>query len=150
MRWRCCRPRATGVAMSYLLEALGRGVLADLRAAFSRQLPGADRDSTERRRERCAASPNSFDLAMRLGMALLREGQLADCRPVFERACELEPRSAQPRLALACAYDELGQLSRALEHLTAARELDASDPAIPFGIGFCHERLGHTAEAHTA
>ncbi|MEW6249453.1 MAG: tetratricopeptide repeat protein [Planctomycetota bacterium] len=136
--------------MSYLLEVLGRGLLADLRAAFARQLPGPEGDDLERLRARHAASPDSFDLALRLGMACLRAGQLAEARTVLDRAAALNTQSPQPHLALACVHDELGQLPRALEQLAAAREIDGSDPAIAFGVGFCHERLQQSGEAEAA
>ena len=136
--------------MSYLLEALGRGLLADLRAAFEKQLPALPEDDLESLRTRFAASPMSLDLALRLGMAYLREARLNEARQTFEAARAIAPASVQPRLALACVHDELGQLDCCLEHLQEAERLDARDPAIAFGIGFCHERLGHAREAREA
>src|SRR5512135_777085 len=120
--------------MSYLLEALGRGLLADLRTAFENQLPNYEGDDAQRLRSRISASPGSFDLAMRLGMVCLREGQLSEARANFETARQLNPASAQAPLALACVCDEHGQLNGALEFLHEAQQRDPRDPAIAFGI----------------
>jgi len=136
--------------MSYLLEALGRGLLADLRSAFEKQLPGQQEDDLGRLQTRFSASPTSLDLAMRLGMAYLREMRLAEACRAFETATQLGPSAAPPRLALACVYDELGRLDRALQSLTAAQACDDRDPAIAFGIAFCHERLGDGRAARQA
>lgn len=136
--------------MSYLLEALGRGLLADLRSAFDSQFPALADDQREQLWARLADSPNSFDLAMRFGTVCLREMRLSDARQAFEKARELHPDSAQPRLGLACVCDEFGQLDGCLDHLGEAHARDRGDPAILFGIAFCHERRGDTLAAQAA
>ena len=136
--------------MSYLLEALGRGLLADLRAAFDQQLPALPDDRPDTLQARLADSPTSVDLAMRLGLALLREARLRESQQALETARTLDPAAVAPRLALACVCDELGQLDQALAHLQDAQRMDARDPAIAFGIGFCYERLGRPQEARCA
>lgn len=133
--------------MSYLLETLGRGLLSDLRTAFDSQLPDPQRDDLQTLRARFGESPTSFDLAMRVGAASLHEMRLSEARAAFESARHIDPVSGKPLLGLACVCDELGQLDRALRYLNAAQARDASDPAIAFGIAFCHERLGYTTEA---
>jgi len=122
--------------MSYLLEALGRGLLSDLRAAFQNQLPAQEEDQPETLIARLEASPASFDLTLRLGLAYLREGRLADARRTLENARSLDPAASQPLIGLACVYDEQGQLDQALECLQAAQQRDEHDPAIAFGIAF--------------
>ena len=136
--------------MSYLLEALGRGLLADLRSAFENQLPSLEEDDADRLQTRLAASPTSFDLALRLGMAHLRAMRLTDARRAFETARQIRPTAVQPLLALACVYDDLGQLDVALTHLRDAQGCDPRDPAIAFATAFCHERLGQIPEAKLA
>ncbi len=136
--------------MSYLLEALGRGLLTDLRSAFENQLPTLTDDDTEVLRERLSASPTSFDLALRLGMSCLLQMRLSDARRAFETARQVNTASAQPYLALACVYDELGQMDAAVEQLLAARARDPQDPAVAFAIGLCHERGGQAEPAKTA
>jgi len=133
--------------MSYLLEALGRGLLADLKTAFAGQLPGDDAEQAGPLRERWSASPTSFDLAMRLGMVHLRELRLTEARQAFETARNIRPESPQPLLGLACVHDELGQLAQAVKYLNAAQQRDRRDPAIVFGIAFCLERQERLEEA---
>lgn len=133
--------------MSYLLEALGRGLLTSLRAALDNQLPGLKEDTEKALRARAAMSPTSSDLALRLGTLHLREGHFHKARDEFERARQLEPASSKPLLGLACVYDELGQHDRALRFLLAAQARDAGDPALAFAIGFSHERLEQAGEA---
>ncbi len=105
--------------MSYLLEALGRGLLADLRSAFESQLPAPGKEGSEALRARLEVSPDSFDLAMRLGMACLSQVRLSEARDAFEKARQLRPVSAQPLVALACVNDELGHLDGAIKYLNA-------------------------------
>ncbi len=136
--------------MSYLLEALGRGLLIDLRSAFENQLPTLAEDDTEVLRQRLDASPTSFDLALRLGMSGLLQMRLSEARRAFETACQINPASAQPHLALACVYDELGQMDAAIKQLAAARERDPQDPAISFALGLCQERGGYLEPAKAA
>lgn len=134
--------------MSYLLEMLGRGLLSELRVAFEHQLPTVDDDELPALRKRRADSPRSADLAIRLGIACLRNMRYADARQAFESAAELAPASPQPALGLACVFDELGQLDEALRQLSIAQAHDPTDPAIAFGIAFTQERRGDGDAAH--
>jgi tetratricopeptide (TPR) repeat protein len=136
--------------MSYLLEALGRGLLTNLRSAFENQLPHTAEDELPDLQARAAASPSSKDLAMRLGMACLREARLSRAREAFERATELDKTSTQPLLGLASVYDELGQVPRALDYLRQAQARDPGDAAVVFAIAFSLERLDRVAEAKAA
>jgi tetratricopeptide (TPR) repeat protein len=136
--------------MSYLLEALGRGLLTDLRSAFENQLPRLAEDDAEVLRARLAASPTSVDLALRFGLSCLRQMRLSDARRAFETAGQIDQTSAQPYLALACVYDELGQIDMAVSQLCAARERDPDDPAIAFALGLCQERAGRGELAKVA
>ncbi len=133
--------------MSYLLEVLGRGLVADLEAVFARCWSGLPEDDADDLFERCAAIPTSLDLALRCGAACLREARLRDAEAAFARAQQLAPESSKPLLGLACVADALGRVRPALEQLGTARDLDQYDPAITFGIAFCHERLGDLSAA---
>jgi superkiller protein 3 len=137
--------------MSYLLETLGRGLLGRLRDAFPTQLPeaqeGKDVAELSRRHAQC---PTSLDLTVRLGAALLWAGQLGRARELFELARRRYPRAIQPRLGMACVFDELGWPENALSELEQVRQIDGRDPAVAFAIGLCHERLGRRGEARTA
>jgi len=133
--------------MSYLLEALGRGLLCDLRSAFQNQLPACKDDDPRVLERRLATSPRSRDLAMRLGTAHLHAGHLTDARRAFETVLRSDSGAAPALLGLACVCDELGQFEQALTYLQQAEECDPGDPAIAFGIAFSHERLERLAEA---
>lgn len=136
--------------MSYLLEALGRGLLTDLRSAFENQLPSVEGDDADTLRARVAGSPQSRDLLMRLGLVHHREMHLREAREAFEQARRHDPNSAQPLLGLACVYDALGQLEKALTYLQAAARCDPGDAAIAFAKAFSHERLNRPDQARNA
>lgn len=136
--------------MSYLLETLGRGMLGRLLNAFENQLPSSSEDDIEtlarRRRHACT----SFDLALQLGVAYLRESRLADARRTFEEALHLDGPARLAALGLACVYDELGQVDCVLRYLCQARDEDPGDPSIGFAIGLCHEQRGELDAAAEA
>lgn len=132
--------------MSYLLEALGRGLLGQLSDAFESQLPSArpEQEVSD------GARPNpegSLNAGMRMGMFYLRSLRFADARRTFEQLLELTPNKLQPALGLACVYDELGQSQNALRFLTMAQAHDPLDPSIAFALGYCLERAGNTDAA---
>ena len=133
--------------MSYLLEALGRGLLGQLLDAFENQLPGLVDDEIDDLKARRADSPTSVDLALRLGLAHLREQQFTDAQAAFEHALELAPDKRIAALGLACVSDELGRMDSALRHLSVAQAHDPSDPAIAFAIAMCNERNEQTDAA---
>lgn len=133
--------------MSYLLETLGRGLLANLLPAFEPSFPLVEEDELDTLRQRATASPRSSDLAMRFGLVCLKSLRLTDARRAFETALEHEHSRRQAALGLACVYDEMGKLDDALRMLDIAAECDPRDPAIAFGMGFCCERKGDTAGA---
>lgn len=133
--------------MSYLLETLGRGLLGRLLNAFEQQLPSDGPGAIpelERRRE---LARSSQDLALRLGVAYLRALRLADARALLEPLVREHHCGAAALIALACVHDELGQFEEAARLLAAAADLDAQDPAIRFGLGFCYERRGDAQAA---
>jgi tetratricopeptide (TPR) repeat protein len=136
--------------MSYLLEALGRGLVQRLTAIFDLQLPRVAGDSAALLEERLSQSPKSLDLCMRLGAQYLRDGRLGEAQRVFQRAATLADCPRMPAIGLACVYDELGDGVRAVESLKRARGLDPRDPAIAFALGLCHERSGAIAAARSA
>lgn len=132
--------------MSYLLEALGRGLLGQLSDAFETQLPSTDPEA-EIIADVRPNSTASVAAGMRMGMSYLRSLRLADARRTFEQIMELTPNKLQPMLGLACVYDELGQSEETLRFLTMAQAHDPLDPAIAFALGYCLERSGNTDAA---
>lgn len=137
--------------MSYLLETLGRGLLGRVRDAFATQLPGVqDSESIAELSRRHVQCPTSLDLTVRLGAALLSEGQIGRARELFELARRRCPQAVLPRLGMACVFDELGWPENTLGELERVQEIDGRDPAVAFVIGLCHERLGRSGEARSA
>ncbi|MCA9244706.1 MAG: tetratricopeptide repeat protein [Phycisphaerales bacterium] len=136
--------------MSYILETLGRGLLSQLLDAFEAHSLGVDGDDVETLEARRQQSPTSADIAMRLGVAYLRDLQLNNARRVLEEAERLGADPTRARLAQACVYDELGDAAEALRRLRAAAQLDPKDSAIAFAIGLLQERMGSAAEARAA
>lgn len=127
--------------MSYLLESLGRGLLGRLGDAFNPQFPKETKRLPQLLRMQ-EQMPTSLDVALRVGAAQLRELHLADAQRAFERALTIDQSAVKAHLGLACVYDERGRLEESLRHLELAARLDARDPAIAFGRGFCCERMG--------
>ncbi len=133
--------------MSYLLETLGRGLLANLYSAFDRHFAEIEGQTIEQLAQRVRNAPTSTDANLQLATGYLRDVRLAEARPLFEQLLRRPEAAQRAALGLACVYDELGQFDRAIEYLTQAAELDPGDPAIAFGLGFCHERRGDTVAA---
>lgn len=133
--------------MSYLLEALGRGLLAELRTAFEPELPTVEQDDVETLRARWTLSPKSVDLALRLGTAALQAGRLRQAQEAFDAARQIEPASSKPLIGLACVHDAQGQPENALRYLQAASGRDPGDAAITFAAALVNERLERCDEA---
>lgn len=134
--------------MSYLLEALGRGLLGQLSDAFESHLPTVDADIDEIESISTAnTSAQTLQAGVRMGMHYLHSLRLADARRTFEQLLELTPNKLQPALGLACVYDELGQNNETLRYLTMAQAHDPLDPSIAFALGYCLERAGNTDAA---
>lgn len=133
--------------MSHLLELLGSGLLGELLSAFENQLPEVEGDDTCALAPRRRECPQSLDLALRMGVAGLRELRLTEARAAFEDALRLAPTPVKPALGLACVYDEMGQTREALRYLHMAHVREPDNPAIAFAIAFCNERGGALADA---
>jgi tetratricopeptide (TPR) repeat protein len=133
--------------MSYLLEILGRGLIAHLAGAFQAIL-GSDGDGpTEKLLQAAAAQPEDADTQLRLAARFLKVDDPVSARRVFLDLLSRDESNFAARLGLACAYDELGQIESALEQLQIVRKDDPLNPAILFCTGYCLERLGRQDEA---
>src|SRR5438105_13955333 len=128
--------------MSYLLEMLGRGLLAHLWGAFPGTLKLDESVSIEALKAQAAGAPDDPDAAAALGTAFLRAGRAAAAKRVFVKALEHHPQHVPVLLGLACALDDLGKLTQAVETLARAQQSDSGSPAILFCLGYCHERDG--------
>src|SRR5262245_25702056 len=136
--------------MSYLLESLGRGLLAQLVDAFERRLPGTADDDPDELADQLRHAATSADLTLRTGAAYLRHSRLSEARRAFERAQRLPDARQNAALGLACVQAELGRTGEALTLLEAVRAEAPDDAAIAFAIALCHERSGQQEEAREA
>ena len=150
-------PSNESIAMSHLLEILGRGLLVELRAAFRDILSSGGQD-TATAREKALQSPDDPESLYSYGVALLDIGELQRARTAFEQVLSLDATHHCARIGLACALDSLGLTQNAAEQLHAclhdnlnpaesSRRSPMSNAAIVFAIAYCQERLGDTSGA---
>jgi len=133
--------------MSYLLEILGRGFLAELAAAF-RELLQDDQQVSTAQLEQDAAGPDAdVDAWRTLGIRRLADHQFSAARDAFGEALTIDPRNQVCRLGTACALDELGFTRQAIRELRVTLQADSEAPGTWFALGFCLEKLGDTHEA---
>ena len=135
--------------MSYLLEILGRGLLAELSCAFRDLLHDDGHFSTDELRSACARDPDSPEPAIKLGTRCLSNRDYPGARSAFESA--LATRCGRTNLAarvgLACVDDESGRSGQAVEHLNLARQDHPADATVLFALGFCREKWGKPEQA---
>ncbi|MBU0717100.1 MAG: tetratricopeptide repeat protein, partial [Planctomycetes bacterium] len=135
------------VRMSYLLEIMGRGLLAELSAAF-RDLLYDDQDcATAELIAHADQEPEDAVHHQRLGIRMLANHQLSRARPAFSKALQLDSADHVSRIGLACTLDELGLTRSAMEQLHIAVERSSDHSAAWFALGFCEEKLEETDEA---
>ncbi|MCH7596197.1 MAG: tetratricopeptide repeat protein [Planctomycetes bacterium] len=133
--------------MSYLLEILGRGLLADLKAAFRDLLRDDTERSTTELEEEAVKSPES---KRRWAIRLLEEKQFSRARDVFSQVIDADPSNRVGRVGLACCLDELGLTRAAIEQLHNSFMGNPKDSATLFAIGFCAEKVSEIEDATVA
>ena len=136
--------------MSYLLEVLGRGLLAELGAAFTQCLRDDGHCSTNELEWCAAEEPEKIEHHRRLALHLLAEKQLARAKEAFQAALQCDPNDRASRVGLACTLDELGHTRDAIRELRQGLERDPADGPAWFALGFCLEKIGETHEAIVA
>ena len=133
--------------MSYLLEILGRGLLAELSAAFHDLLHDDGHHSTEELLHAFEGTTRHPQAAISYGTRCLANRDNVSARKAFEAARMIEPDNLAAAVGLACVCDEVGHIEDAVEHLHAVRPNYPDEPALLFALGFCHERIGKTDQA---
>jgi len=133
--------------MSYLLELLGRGLIAQLVGAFDSLLGGATDESTESLEYTAANDPGDLAAAVRLGARCLRNEDAVRAEQLFRNVLATDERNLAARVGLACACDSLNRFEAAIEELRFAQKLDPISPEILFCLGYCHERQGDESDA---
>lgn len=94
-----------------------------------------------------------FMLLSLYGEAALRAGiepgqeEFPDVREALEAAVGQRPNYASARIALGKLYLLENRLDEAVEHLSAARELDAQNPAVYSNLAAAYRRKGETEQA---
>ncbi len=136
--------------MSYLLETLGKGLLGRLLTAFEEQFGCAPDDDPRVLDQRRRDASTSFDLAIRLGAAQLRDMRLSAARRAFEEALGLDGPEHLPLIGLACVYDECGRPDRVLDLLRQADHMYPHNAPVAFCIGQVCEQLEQEQEAVAA
>ncbi|MCG8408733.1 MAG: tetratricopeptide repeat protein [Phycisphaerales bacterium] len=133
--------------MSYLLEILGRGLIAHMSGAFSGELGVAPEESLEALEQAAEQNPDDIPTLIRLGGQYLRHQEPVAARQVFLDILAEDKNNYAARLGLACVFDELNQIDVALEQLRIAQKTEPANPAILFCLGHCQERLGREEPA---
>ncbi|MGD2108280.1 MAG: tetratricopeptide repeat protein [Phycisphaerae bacterium] len=133
--------------MSYLLEILGRGLLAELGAAFRNLLVDDESRPTSELERRVADDPSDPESQRRLAIRYLGRQEWVRARERFLAALGLDEGDRVSRIGLACALDELGATQSALERLEEVVRDDAEDGPTWFAVGFCQEKLGAVDDA---
>ena len=135
--------------MSYLLEILGRGLLAELAAAFRGLLYDDGLVATKDLESAVEQDADSANHHRRLALRMLADRQYSRARGAFLEALKLDPADCASRVGLACTLDELGQTRAAAERLREFLGETREDGPALFALGFCQEKLGETEEAIT-
>ncbi len=133
--------------MSYLLEILGRGLLAELAAAFRDLLRDDGHFSTQELESYVEREPECVKHRRQLAIRLLADRKYGQARDSFLDALAIDPADRVSRIGLACTLDELGLTQAAIEHLRTTLTHHADDGATFFALGFCQEKLGEIDEA---
>jgi len=136
--------------MSYLLEILGRGLLAELAAAFRDLLADDHQTTTTALRANAHDHPGSAAAHRDLAVRLLHEQQYDDACRTFHNALAIDADDRVSRIGLACCLDSLSQTAEAAARLESMVGAGATDAALVFALGFCHEKLGATDHAVAA
>ena len=133
--------------MSCLLELLSKGLDDNVADMLHQYYRCSNNESLDELEKLSLTHPDRADVHYRLGVEYLR---LLQCNKAIEHlgiACKYEPDNLSARLALAAAYDEMGQTEKALENLKKCQncrpdELYDTDRIVS------HNGLGAMYQAH--
>ncbi len=109
---------------------------------------GDDPDDLERTLSELAERETAYGLLQR-GQALMKRRHNAQAAVLLERAARLEPGKGSIVEALARAYYNSGQHSRAAEAFTELLEIDPSTAYGHFGLGQALKQIGQRDRART-
>lgn len=128
--------------MANLLEILGRGLLAELAAAFRDELRDDPAVTTRQLHARIDREPEAVAPRRALAIRLFHQGRCVPAGEAFRACLERDATDRTARIGLACVCDELGMTTEAANELATARARSPADGSVLFALGFCHEKLG--------
>ena len=89
-----------------------------------------------------ALSPNDWRLAWYRGRALLVQGKTQETLAAFEALASELPGELAPKHALGIAYEEAGELDRAIRYYDAVSRADSGFTSAAFRLARCLEKKG--------
>jgi serine/threonine-protein kinase PknG len=97
-----------------------------------------------------ALAPNDWRLAWYRGRALLVQGKTQETLAAFEALVSELPGELAPQHALGIAYEEAGELERAIRYYDAVSKADSAFTSAAFRLGRCLEKKGDRVGAVAA
>ncbi len=97
-----------------------------------------------------ALSPNDWRLAWYRGRALLVQGKTKETLAAYEALVNELPGELAPQHALGIAYEQSGELDRAIRYYDAVSRADSSFTSAAFRLARCLERKGKRVDAVAA
>jgi tetratricopeptide (TPR) repeat protein len=91
--------------------------------------------------------PASPVAGLSLGSALFHNAQYDAAIQEFQHVLHMQPDHAMAHSRLGLAYEQAGDLGRAISHLKIAAEASSSDPNIQAMLAYVHARAGERGEA---
>ena len=107
----------------------------------------AESDQSEQMPPAGAAAETEFQKLFQESLNLLRLNRAYEARRLLERASALHPRDAAVHCNLGLAYQNSGNLNRAVSEFKAALSLKPGTPEATLNIAGCYQSLGQTDEA---
>ncbi len=140
------RASATPFAGRWIAQPPQQPPLAALQEAYEeRRLSRAADDIALRRMELRKISP--AQVLNEMGMALARQGRIAEATERFREATSAAPDSLDAHLNLAAALHEQGQIVEAIESYKRALSLDSRNSMALYNLGLARCALGDRSSA---
>lgn len=136
--------------MSFLLEALGCGLVGDLFRAVGQLLPPVDVRDALTLTEQIGTGDMGAGAKVRLACAMLNEQDNESIRlahDLMQYAVQEDPSCFEAHLGLACVADRLAHNGTTELHLSRALALRPEDPILMFSLALTCEKLNRRVEA---
>jgi tetratricopeptide (TPR) repeat protein len=136
--------------MSFLLEALGCGLVGDLFRAVGQLLPAVDERDALMLADQIGTEATDASAKVRLACAILSEPDnesIRLARDLLQYAVQEDPSCFEAHLGLACVADRLAHNGTTEHHLSQALALRPEDPILMFSLALTCEKLDRRQEA---